>query len=77
MLNISVNLKDTKKLDLIYFGKLRRFQSFFDALYVIYELSDIKDDIGAPCILYNLLMQPFIFPPVCSIHVDTAHRNKQ
>ena len=45
MLNISVNLKDTKKVDLIYFGKLRRFQSFLGALYVIYQLSDIKDDI--------------------------------
>ena len=58
MLNISVNLKDTKKVDLIYFGKLRRFQSFFDALYVIYQLSDIKDDIQVISLFLCLLGYP-------------------
>ena len=38
MFNISIMLKDTKKVDLI-------LDSFFDALYAIYQLSEIKDDI--------------------------------
>jgi len=54
MFNISVNFKDTKKVDHILEISLD-FQSFFDALYVIYQLSEIKDDIQAvsqfPCLL--------------------------
>jgi len=38
MFNISIKFKDTKKVDHI-------LESFFDALYVIYQLSEIKDDI--------------------------------
>ena len=54
MFNISVNFKDTKKVDHIL--KISSdFQSLFDALYVIYQLSEIKDDIQAvsqfPCLL--------------------------
>ena len=44
MLNISVNLQDTKNLDHIFKSSLD-FQSFFNGLYVIYQLSETKDDI--------------------------------
>ena len=48
MFNISVNFKDTKKVDHI-------LESSLDALYVIYQLSKIKDDIQVfsefPCLL--------------------------
>ena len=44
MFNISVNFKDTKKVDHILERSLDVW-SFFDSLYVIYQLSEIKDDI--------------------------------
>ena len=54
MLNISVNLQNTKSLDHIFKSSLD-FQSFFNGLYVIYQLSEIKDDIHVvflfPCLL--------------------------
>jgi len=43
MLDISINFED-KKVDHILEISLD-FQSFIDALYVIYQLSEIKDDI--------------------------------
>ena len=54
MFNISVNFKDTKKVDQILESSLD-FQSFLDALYVIYQLWEIKDEIQVvaqfPCLL--------------------------
>ena len=44
MLNISVNLQNTKSLDHIFKSSLD-FQSFYNGLYVIYQLSEHKDDI--------------------------------
>ena len=44
MFNISVNIKYIKKVDHILESSLD-FQSLFNALYVIYQLSEIKDDI--------------------------------
>ena len=43
MFNISVNFKDTKKVDPIL-ESLLDVESFFDALYFIYSLLEIKDD---------------------------------
>ena len=40
----SVNLKDKRKVDHILVSSLK-VQSFFDAFYVIYQLSKINDDI--------------------------------
>ena len=44
MLNNSVNFKDTKKVDHILESSLE-FQSYFYECFVIYQLSEIKDDI--------------------------------
>ena len=44
MFDISVNFKDTKNEDHILESSLD-VKSFFDALYDIYQLSEIKDDI--------------------------------
>ena len=43
MLNNSVNFKDTKKVDHILESSLE-FQSYFYECFVIYQLSEIKDD---------------------------------
>ena len=43
MLNNSVNFKDTKKVDHILESSLD-FQSYFYEFFVIYQLSEIKDD---------------------------------
>ena len=59
MFNISVNFKDTRKVDHILKSVLD-VQSFFDALHDIYLLSEIKDDIqvsipmfiGTPCMYF-------------------------
>ena len=64
MFNISVNLKDAKKVDHIMESSLD-YQSLFDALYVIYQPSEIKDDIKVvsqfSCLLghtkYNLYLK--------------------
>ena len=54
MFNISVYFKDAKKVDHIL-ESLLDFQSRFDARYVIYQLSEFKDDIQVvsqfPCLL--------------------------
>ena len=43
MFNNSVNFKDTKKVDHILESSLD-FQSYFYEFFVIYQLSEIKDD---------------------------------
>ena len=48
MFNISVNFKNTKNVDHI-FESILDVPSFCDALYVIYQLSEIKDDIQVVC----------------------------
>ena len=44
MFNSSVNFKDTKKIDRILESS-SDVQSFLNAIYVIYQLSEVKDDI--------------------------------
>ena len=44
MFNIFVYFKDSKMVD-YSLERLLDFRSFFDALYAIYQLSEIKDDI--------------------------------
>ena len=50
-----VDFKDTKKVDYILESSLDVHSSAFDALYVIHQLSEIKDDIKFvsqfPCLL--------------------------
>ena len=57
MFNISVICKDTKKVDHILESSLK-VQTFYDALFVIYQLSEIKDDIHAvpqfPCVSFPM-----------------------
>ena len=43
LFNFSVNFKEIKKVDLILETSLD-FHYFFDARYVIYQLTEIKDD---------------------------------
>ena len=54
MFNISVFFKDTKKGEHILESSLD-LKSFFDAFNVIYQVSEIKDDIHVvsqfPCLL--------------------------
>ena len=50
MFDNSVNFKDTTKVDHILESSLK-FQSFFDALYVIHQLSEIKDVSQFQCLM--------------------------
>ena len=54
MFNIFVMFKDTKTVNHILETSLH-FKSFFDAIYVIYQFSEIKDNIQVvsqfPCLL--------------------------
>ena len=56
--DISVILKSTKKLDLILESALDFQSFFFDALSVIYHLSEIKDDIQVVSQLQCILGHP-------------------
>ena len=57
MFYISVNFKCTKKVDHILESSLE-VQTFYDALFVIYQLSEIKDNIHPvpqfPCLSFYL-----------------------
>ena len=54
MFNMSVNFRDIYKEGRPHFRKLIRPSTFFNAFYVIYKLSEIKDDMKVvsqlPCL---------------------------
>ena len=64
MFYISVIFKITKK-GRLHFGKLIRLKSFIDALNVIYQLSEIKDDIDVVSQFPCLLRHPVLYYAPC------------